>query len=473
MPVQHFGAPRCVPRAIARLRSRCVIGALALATLASIVSPSATAQGATPLPPLSLEAALRLAEQRSYALLAQDAAASAARDQAVAARQLPDPTLRLSINNLPIEGANRFNVASEPMTMRSVGVVQTFTREDKRLARSARYGREAEAAEAMRAAQLVALRRSTALAWLDRHYQQQLVELLGRQRDEAALQIEAAEAAYRAGQGAQADVFLARSGVARIEDRIREAQALVANAITTLERWVGDQAAAPLGEAPTLTRTRFADAFPGDAVPGASALEARIDRHPDIALMAAEEAVALAEAELARRARRSDWSVDLSYSQRGSAFGNMVSIGVSIPLQWDQPRRQNRELAASLARAEQVRSEREEAQRERVAEAQRWRATWRSNLARLDDYERSLIPLAAERTQAALAAYRGGRAPLSDVLEARRMEIDTRSERLRIEMQTAVLWARLEFLLLDEAPAASPDALAPRAEAMDTMGSQA
>lgn len=464
MPVQHFGAPHCVPRAIARLRSRCAFGALALATLAGIVSLPATAQGATPLPPLSLEAALRLAEQRSYALLAQDAAASAARDQAVAARQLPDPTLRLSINNLPIEGANRFNVASEPMTLRSVGVAQTFTREDKRLARSARYGREAEAAEAMRAAQLVALRRSTALAWLDRHYQQQLVELLGRQRDEAALQIEAAEAAYRAGQGAQADVFLARSGVARIEDRIREAQALVANAITTLERWVGDRAAAPLGEAPPLTRTRFEDAVP--------ALEARIDRHPDIALMASKEAVALAEAEVARRARRSDWSVDLSYSQRGAAFGNMVSIGVSIPLQWDQPRRQDRELAASLARAEQVRSEREEAQRERVAEAQRWRATWRSNLTRLDDYERSLIPLAAERTQAALAAYRGGRAPLSGVLEARRMEIDTRSERLRIEMQTAVLWAQLEFLLLDDALGTNPDALVPLAEAMDTVERQ-
>ena len=88
--------------------------------------------------------------------------------------------------------------------------------------------------------QLAELRRGTALAWFDRYYQQQMVALLSKQRDEAALQIEAADAAYRTGRGAQADVFMARSGVARIEDRIRAAQAREANATTTLARWVGN-----------------------------------------------------------------------------------------------------------------------------------------------------------------------------------------------------------------------------------------
>ena len=459
MPVTHFGAPCCAPRVIARARWPRVISALAVAALAVTVSVPATAQIAAPAPALSLAAALRLAEDRSYALLAQDAAASAAREQAIAARHLPDPSLRLSTNNLPIEGANRFSVTSEPMTLRSVSVAQTFTREDKRLARSVRYGREAEAAQAMRAAQLAALRRNTALAWFDRHYQQQLVELLGRQRDEASLQIEAAEAAYRGGHGAQADVFLARSDVARIEDRLREAHALVANTIQTLERWVGDQGAAPLGAAPTLMFTRFGD----------SALEARIDRHPEIALMASKEAVAQAEAEVARRARRADWTVDLTYSQRADTFGDVISIGVSIPLQWDQARRQNRELAATLARAEQARREREEATLERVAEAQRWRVTWRSNLTRLEDFDQTLIPLTAERTHAALAGYSGGSVPLSGVLDARRMELDTRIERLRIEMQTAALWAQLEFLLLDETLGTIPEARTPMGEATNTV----
>ncbi len=63
-----------------------------------------------------------------------------------------------------------------------------------------------------------------------------------------------------------------------------------------------------------------------------------------------------------------------------------------------------------------------------------------------------LIPLAAERTRAALAAYRGGGAPLSAVLEARRMEIDTRLERMRLEMENAGVWAQLEYLIPQPGP---------------------
>lgn len=389
------------------------------------------------LPPLTLQAALLEAEKRSHALEAQDAATQSARELAVAAGRLPDPMLRLSVDNLPVDGPMRFSLTQDFMTMRSVGLTQTLTREDKRRARSARFEREGDAAQAMRVMQLTALQRQTTLAWFDRHYQQQMVDLLTRQRDEAALQIEATETAYRAGRGSQADVFAARSAVARIEDRIQEARDRHANAGISLARWVGDAASGPLGEAPGLTRTRMADPVQGNGV----------DQIPDIALMASKEAVALAEAEVARQEKRTDWSVSFMYSQRGPAFSNMVTLGVSVPLQWDQKNRQERELSAKLAKAEQVRAEREEVVRERMAQMQRWRTSWQSRLARLDDYDHHLIPLAGERTLAALSAYRGGKTPLSTVLEARRMEIDTRVERLRIEMETAALWTELEFLM--------------------------
>ncbi|MGQ3052364.1 MAG: hypothetical protein ACT6S0_11320, partial [Roseateles sp.] len=60
--------------------------AVALALCASTLGLSAHAQQT-----LSLDAALRLAEERSRQLVAQDAAAGAARAMAVAAGQLPDP----------------------------------------------------------------------------------------------------------------------------------------------------------------------------------------------------------------------------------------------------------------------------------------------------------------------------------------------------------------------------------------------
>ena len=100
-----------------------------------------------------------------------------------------------------------------------------------------------------------------------------------------------------------------------------------------------------------------------------------------------------------------------------------------------------------LALAEQMRDQREEATREHVAETRGWLQQWQSNRERLDQYDAALIPLASERTRASIATYRGGSGPLAFVLEARRMEIDTRMERLRVEMETAALWAQLEYLI--------------------------
>ena len=407
--------------------------ALALALLnAAALGLNAHAQQ-----PLTLNEALRLAQDRSRQLPAQDSAAAAAREMALAAGQLPDPTLKAGINNLPINGADRFSLTRDFMTMRSVGVMQEFTRDEKRKARSARFDREADVAEAGRAVALANLRRDAAKAWLDRHYQERMRELLLVQRAETALQIEAADAAYRGGRGSQADVFAARSAVALIDDRIRQVELQITTARTRLARWVGPDGELALSAPPGLAQVRLAT---GD-------LETHLEHHPQVALLARQEAVARAEAEIAQSNKRADWSVELMYSQRGSAYSNMVSVNVSIPLQFDQNDRQDREVSAKLAVAEQMRAQREEATREHVAETRSWLQQWQSLRDRLVQYDASLIPLTNERTRATIAAYRGGAGTLPVVLEARRMDIDIRVERLRLEMEAAGLWAQLEYLL--------------------------
>ena len=398
-------------------------------------------------PALSLEHALILTQERSRALVAQDAAAAAARELAVAAGQRPDPTLKAGINNLPIDGADRLSLTRDFMTMRSLGVMQELTREDKRRARAARFEREADTAAAGRSVALAKLRRATATAWLERHYRERMREVLQTQRAEAALQIEAADAAYRGGRGSQADVFAARSVVAQIDDRLRQTDQQVATATTRLARWVGLDAEQPLPAPPDLGTVRLDSA----------SLEARLEHHPEIALMIRQEAVARAEADIAQSNKRSDWSVELMFSQRGPAYSNMVSLNVSVPFQIDPKNRQDREVAARLAAVEQLRAQREETTREHIAETRSWLQQWQSNSQRLAGYDSALIPLSAERTRAALAAYRGGGAMLSAVLEARRIEIDVRMERLRIEMENSGLWAQLEYLIPAEHDARMTD----------------
>ncbi|HEY8709930.1 MAG TPA: TolC family protein, partial [Burkholderiaceae bacterium] len=350
-------------------------------------------------------------------------------------------------NNLPINGPDRYSLTNDFMTMRSIGVMQEFTRKDKRRARSARFEREAEVAQAGRAVALADLRRDTTMAWLERHYQERMREVLQTQRAEAGLQVEAADAAYRGGRGSQADVFAARSAVAQIDDRIRQTDGQIAAAMTRLARWVGASAGEALAAPPPLATVAL----------DAANLEVELEHNPQIALMASQEAVARAEADVARSEKHPDWSVELMYNQRGPAYSNMVSLNVSIPLQLDQTNRQDRDVAARLARVEQLRAEREEALRDRVAQARGWLQEWHSDRDRLAHYDSTLIPLAGERTRAAIAAYRGGGGPLGAVLDARRTEVDTRLDRLRLELEAAGLWARLNTLIPAEPAAAAAD----------------
>lgn len=198
------------------------------------------------------------AQARSATLQAQDAATRVARDMAVSAGRLPDPVLRLSVDNLPIEGPMRYSLTDDFMTMRSVSLMQTLPNSDKRQAGSTRFEREAEATSAMRSLQLAKLSTQTARAWFERYFQEQMLGLLQRQREEAGRVIEAVESAYRGGRSAQADVLATHAAVARIDDRLHEVRADLTNALALLQRWVGEAASQPLGSSPpSIHRTRL------------------------------------------------------------------------------------------------------------------------------------------------------------------------------------------------------------------------
>ncbi|MBP6505057.1 MAG: TolC family protein [Rhodoferax sp.] len=399
---------------------------------ACLCLPAAQAQSA-----LTLAQALELAQTRSRQLPAQDAAALAARERAVAAGPLPDPVLKASLTNMPVDGPDRFSLTRDFMTMRSIGLMQEFTRSDKRVARAARFAREADVAVAARLLALVELRRAAATAWLERHYLERVRDEQAKLRREAVLQIEAADAAYRGGRGSQADIFAARSAVARIDNEMLQTTRQITTAQTRLARWVGAAADQPLAAAPSVDQLQL----------GLGDLMTRMEEHPRIVWLHQQEAAAAAQSDVARSERRADWSLELMYSQRGPAYSNMVSVNLSVPLQWDRAQRQDRELAATLATQQQIRNERDETLRELIANARAIVLEWQNNRERLALFDTQLLPLAGERTRAALAAYRGGTVPLATVLEARRIEIDTRLDQLRLAMETATLWASVEYML--------------------------
>lgn len=416
-------------------RSSLRIGLVVIALLA-VAAPTVSLAAE---PPLTLAEAQRRAVERSRQVAARDAAITAAREMAVAAGQLPDPVATLGVNNLPINGPDAFSLTRDFMTMRSVGVMQEFTRGEKRAARAERFEREAEKSMAERVASVAAIQRDTALAWLDRYYAEALQAVVSEQSRQAQLEIEAAEGGYRAGRGNLGDILAARSALVALEDRASEVGRKVVAARIALARWIGNDADAPLAGRPTIEVIRL----------DPKTLEADLIHHPQIAVLTKQEEVAAAEVRLAKANKKADWSVQLMYSQRGPAYSNMISVGVSVPLQWDQKNRQDRELAAKLAMLDQARAERDDMLRGRVAEVRAMIAEWENDRERQVRFTREILPLATERTAATLAAYRGAKASVTDLLLASRNEIDVRMQALQLEMETARLWAQLNFLFPD------------------------
>src|SRR2546423_1283809 len=87
---------------------------------------------------LSLAAAQRKAEREAPALAVQGAALRVARANAISAGELPDPRLVAGIENVPVDGADRWNVTRDFMTMRRVGIAQDIVAPEKRRLRGER-----------------------------------------------------------------------------------------------------------------------------------------------------------------------------------------------------------------------------------------------------------------------------------------------------------------------------------------------
>jgi len=386
---------------------------------------------------LSLDEALRLAEARSPQLAAQAASAASAAALVPAAGQNPDPKLIAGVENLPVEGGDKWSLTRDFMTMRRVGVMQDFTRGSKLEARTARQDAEARREAAILEMQRAELRREVATAWLERYYAQRSRALVDAMLAEASLQSDASTAELAAGRASAADALAARALRATLLDKRLEVDRTSRRAEAMLSRWLADDASREPASLPDFTRLAH----------HTGALEVDVERHPHLAMYAPMIEMAEAELRLAETAKQPDWSVEASYAQRGPGFGNMVSLMFRMDLPVFAGRRQDPAIESKRRALEQVRAQAEDARRKHVAEIRASLAEWEVAAARLERQRDDIVPYAEERARLVQSAYAGGRADLASVFDARRMALDARLNAIGAEAELARAWAQLAFLV--------------------------
>jgi outer membrane protein TolC len=383
--------------------------------------------------PLTLARVQALALQQQPLLDAQAAAVHAARERSAADGQLPDPRLKLALQNLPVES---LSLNRDPMTQSMISLEQVIPGGNKRQLRRSRGEAEAAQMSAELVAQRGTVARDAALAFLSLAGAQRQLEIARALSRESATQLASLQPALRAGRTSQTDYFAVRQMVTMAHHREAEVAAQVGRARAELSRWIG----AAADDAPVDT------ALVQSAAPAPlSALRARLDEHPLHAASAGAVRLAEAELALAREATRPDKSIEIGYGKRARAFDDMITIQFAMEIPLSPRERQDRASAARGAQLERARALREDRLRTTRAELGAAYADWESVGERLRLVVGEHLPDSHGRAEAALAAYRSGRGEMAAVIEARRNELEARLLQLDLETQLAKLRMQLAY----------------------------
>ena len=372
-------------------------------------------------PPLSLEAAVRIALDRDEGRRATLEEAGALREQAVAAAQLPDPMVRFGAAALPLDS---LALDDEPMTQLELGVAQRFPAGRSRELAGRRLSVEAGVLDAAQAERVRFVAWQMESAWRELDYLERALALLEQDRRWLETLVGAREAGYAAGTGGGLEMIDARLERVELDERRLGLLARRDAAAAALGRWLGEEAAAS---------ARQPAPEPSPPLAAALALE-RLATHPSLLGLDGSEEAARVEVGLVEQRYRPAFGLEVGYGFRVNR-PDMLSAMLTFDLPLFTRDRQDRERAAAMSRARAAAARREDAWRvlsARLVEAQAREARSAEALAL---YREALQPLAALGEELALAAYASDAGGLPEVIANRRrvVELTERLERLRLE----------------------------------------
>lgn len=399
-------------------------------------SSAATAQQRVPLTLAEAEDIAIAGEPGYRAMLAR---AEAFQEQAVSAGQLPDPVLRVGLENYPTDGGG---FSAEAMTQAKLGIRQAFPRGRVRELGSEQMLARADAFDSGADARLREVLTSVRNTWLEAYYSQQAWSLVSESRPFFADLVTITRSMYAVGRKSQHDVLRAELELSRLDDRLIEADRARSEAQAELSRWLGQDAHRPIA-------MKLPD---WNVPPQLPTLRDGLAAHPILAAANAGVSAQQAAVDMAEENKKPGWALDLGYGYRegyqpdGQPRSDFVSLAVTVDLPFFGKNRQDRKLAAAL-------SERSAAEYSRTALAAQLQseldvehARWLDLTRRLELYESRILQQSKGQAQSALLAYQSDTADFSDVMRGFIDDLNTRLEHIRLQVERAQSYAVLANL---------------------------
>ena len=411
-------------------------GPSTLFALALTFAVTAEAQHNVPLTLTTAEDLALAAEPGQQALQAK---AAALKERAVVAGELPDPMLRVGLNNFPIESGG---FKTEGMTHAAIGLRQAFPAGKTRAISARQFGLLAAEmngnADARGRNVLTAVRNS----WLNLYYQEQAHDLVSESRpffDDLAT---ITRSLYAVGRKSQQDVLRAELGLSRLDDRLIDIERQRSAAQAALGEWIGQDAARPL-----------ATKLPGwNQVPPLGALQGTLLDHPALRAADAQIEARSAGVDLAEQRSRPGWALDLGYSYRegslpsGEPRSDFISLGVTVGLPFFRKKSVDSTLSAALQERSAARSSRERTLRSLQSQLAAEYAHWQDLTRRLSLYDNRILGQAKANAEASMLAYQSDKGDFAEVMRAYVDDLNTHIDYIRLQVERAQSYAVLANL---------------------------
>jgi len=413
---------------------------------------------------VSLQAAIELASQNDPWHRESRLRQSAVEDRSIAVGELPDPSISVSMINLPIDS---WKLNQEPMTQLKVGVSQMFPRGDTLELNRAKLQIEAGKFPLLRQNRVAQVSAKVAQHWLNAYQAQKTIELIENDRELFEQMVDVARASYSSalGKTRQHDVIRAQLELVQLEDRLTEQAKNYDVALASLNEWLYPYAATQSLENlsfDSINGYSVENTLPSLEVKQADLLaSSRNDlnllaqvlmQHPAVRAIDIKYQASQKNIEIANQGYKPKWGVNASYSYRddapnGSSRADFFSVGVSMDIPLFTEKRQDKQVSASVAEAEAVKTEKLLLAKSMLGQVQSLTKEINRLKERAALYQSQLLQQSQDQATAALNAYTNDDGDFAEVVRAKIAELNMRIAKLKIDVAIQKSTARLNYFL--------------------------
>lgn len=403
---------------------------------------------------LSLSQAIALAKQHDPWRTGNDLKQQALHAKSEAVGRLPNPTVSLSMMNLPTDSLD-FN--QDAMSQFKVGVSQMLPRGNSLTIKQQQLYIEAAQFSYMQQERLAKVQVIVAQQWFDAFLAQKTIKLIQQNKALFTQMVDIAQASYASAVGKvrQHDLIRAQLEVIQLDDKLLVEQQKLDVALAQLNQWLMPSATSHitihyaisdvLPELSFKAETLFSSAHYSEQF-----VADKMSTHPSIQLLDSKYLAAKKSVDLVKQQHKPQWGLNVSYAYRDGAENNssradFFSVGVSFDVPLFNEKSIDKEIDASFSQAESIKTEQLLLVRSMLSEINKEK----KQLQRLSDrqalYSQQLLTQIHQQAEASLTAYTNDDGDFSEVVRSSIAELNAQIVALDIDVQRLKTISRLNY----------------------------